>query len=334
MPCLDKPLRELETYNGTNPKPADFDEYWLRALKELDSIDPKPELTPTDQIRSVSSEAFDLTFTGVGGARIYAKYVRPKNTTGKHPAILEFHGYAGNSGEWADTLRYSGDGVAVAAMDCRGQGGRSEDVGGTKGNTLHGHIIRGLSEGPEKLLYRSIYLDTVQLARVVASFDEVETSRLATNGASQGGALSIACAALEPRIARCVSVYPFLSDFQRVWEMDLAKDAYAELKSYFRQFDPLCKNRAALFKTLGYIDVHHLAPRIKAEAVVALTLQDPICPPSTQFAVFNNIRSKKTPIVYEDFSHEGLPGLADATFGFLTFQDLNNLSAVAPHNHS
>lgn len=334
MPCLDKPLRELETYNGTNPKPADFDEYWLRALKELDSIDPKPELTPTDQIRSVSSEAFDLTFTGVGGARIYAKYVRPKNTTGKHPAILEFHGYAGNSGEWADKLRYSGDGVAVAAMDCRGQGGRSEDVGGTKGNTLHGHIIRGLSEGPEKLLYRSIYLDTVQLARVVASFDEVDTSRLATNGASQGGALSIACAALEPRIARCVSVYPFLSDFQRVWEMDLAKDAYAELKSYFRQFDPLSKNRAALFKTLGYIDVHHLAPRIKAEAVVALTLQDPICPPSTQFAVFNNIRSKKTPIVYEDFSHEGLPGLADATFGFLTFQDLNNLSAVAPHNHS
>ncbi len=334
MPCLDKPLAELKTYTGTNPKPADFDEYWLRALRELDATDPAPELKRTDAISPAHSEAFDLTFTGIGGARIYAKYVRPKSAARKHPAILEFHGYAGNSGDWADKLRYSGEDVAVAAMDCRGQGGRSEDVGGTKGNTLNGHIIRGLSEGPEKLLYRSIYLDTVQLARVVASFDEVDDSRLATNGASQGGALSIACAALEPRIARCVSVYPFLSDFQRVWEMDLAKDAYAELKSYFRHFDPLSKNRAALFETLGYIDVHHLAPRIKAEAVVALTLQDPICPPSTQFAVFNNIRSKKTPIVYEDFSHEGLPGLTDATFGFLTFQDLNNLSAVDPYNHS
>ena len=42
MPCLDKPLNELQTYTGTNPKPADFDEYWLRALRELDTIDPEP----------------------------------------------------------------------------------------------------------------------------------------------------------------------------------------------------------------------------------------------------------------------------------------------------
>ena len=320
MPCLDKPLHELETYTGTNPKPADFDEYWLRALRELESIDPEPELKLTEAIHPTRSEAFDLTFTGVGGARIYAKYVRPKNPDGQHPAILEFHGYSGNSGDWSDKLRYSGEGVAVAAMDCRGQGGRSEDPGGTKGNTLQGHIVRGLAEGPEKLLYRSIFLDTVQLARVIASFDEVDATRLSTNGGSQGGALSIACAALEPRIARCVSIYPFLSDYQRVWEMDLAKDAYTELKTHFRHFDPLSTNRAKLFETLGYIDVHHLAPRIRAEVVMALTLQDPICPPSTQYAVYNNLCSKKRALVYQDFSHEGLPGLSDETLGFLTFQ--------------
>lgn len=320
MPCLDKPLNELQNYTGTNPKPADFDEFWLRALRELESTDPEPLLKPAEEIHPARSEAFDLTFTGVGGARIYAKYVRPKNPDGQHPAILEFHGYSGNSGDWSDKLRYSGEGVAVAAMDCRGQGGRSEDPGGTKGNTLQGHIVRGLAEGPDKLLYRSIFLDTVQLARVIASFDEVDATRISTNGGSQGGALSIACAALEPRIARCVSIYPFLSDYQRVWEMDLAKDAYAELKSHFRHFDPLSKNRASLFETLGYIDVHHLAPRIRAEVVMALTLQDPICPPSTQYAVYNNIRSKKRALVYQDFSHEGLPGLSDETFGFLTFQ--------------
>ena len=116
MPCLDKPLHELQAYTGTNPKPADFDEYWLRALRELDATDPKPELQPISSIRIEKSEAFDLTFTGVGGARIYAKYVRPKNPASQHPAILEFHGYAGNSGDWADKLRHSGEGVAVAAM--------------------------------------------------------------------------------------------------------------------------------------------------------------------------------------------------------------------------
>jgi cephalosporin-C deacetylase len=319
MPCLDYPLAQLQTYTGTNPRPVDFDDYWSRALAELDSIDPKPELKRSDALQSGNSEIFDLTFTSVGGARIYAKYVRPKNAAAPHPAILEFHGYTGNSGEWADKLRFSGDGAAVAAMDCRGQGGRSQDPGGTTGNTHHGHIIRGLSDGPEKLLLRSIFLDTVQLARVVASFDEVDTKRLATNGGSQGGALSIACAALEPRINRCVSVYPFLSDYRRVWDMDLCKDAYAELKTYMRHFDPLSEARDKIFETLGYIDVHHLAPRIGAEVIMALTLQDAICPPSTQFAVFNNIRSKKTPFIYEDFGHEGLPRFADSVFDFLTF---------------
>lgn len=321
MPCIDKPLHELETYTGTNPKPADFEEYWLRALRELDETAPNPKLTPASEIRPAHSEAFDLTFTGVGGARIHAKYVRPRNPGGKHPAILEFHGYSGHSGEWIDKLRYSGEGVAVAAMDCRGQAGRSEDLGGTTGNTLQGHIIRGLSDGPDKLLFRSIFLDTVQLARVVASFDEVDTSRIATKGGSQGGALSIACAALYPGIARCLSVFPFLSDYQRVWDMDLAKDAYAELRQYLRSFDPMSENRARIFETLGYIDVHHLAPRIRAEVVMALTLQDPICPPSTQFAVYNSIRSKKKSYVYADFGHESLPGLDDRTLAFLTFLD-------------
>ena len=156
---------------------------------------------------------------------------------------------------------------------------------------------------------------------MIASLEEIDAARLATNGASQGRALSIACASLEPLITRCVSVYAFLSDYQRVWELDLAKDAYAELRTYLRSFDPLSKKRAKIFETLGYIDVHHLAPRIQGEVVMALTLQDTICPPSTQYAVYNNIRSKKTPFVYQDFSHEGIPGFADETFGFLTFQN-------------
>ena len=319
MPCLDYPLAQLQTYTGTNPRPADFDDYWNQALAELDSIDPKPELKRSDALKSRNSEIFDLTFTSIGGARIYAKYARPKKAATPHPAILEFHGYTGHSGEWADKLRFSGEGVAIAAMDCRGQGGRSQDLGGTTGNTHQGHIIRGLSDGPEKLLLRSIFLDTFQLARVVASFDEVDATRLATNGGSQGGALSIACAALEPRITRCVSLYPFLSDYLRVWNMDLCKDAYAELKTYMRHFDPLSEAREKIFEILGYIDVHHLAPRITAEVIMALTLQDAICPPSTQFAVFNNIRSKKTPFIYEDFGHEGLPRFADSAFDFLTF---------------
>ncbi|HRS04566.1 MAG TPA: acetylxylan esterase, partial [Treponema sp.] len=30
------PLEALQRYQGTNPRPADFDTYWERALAELD----------------------------------------------------------------------------------------------------------------------------------------------------------------------------------------------------------------------------------------------------------------------------------------------------------
>lgn len=317
MPALDKPLAELREYYGISPRPSDFDEYWKAALAELDSVDPAPKLERTKEISPRNAEAFDLWFTGVGGARIYAKYVRPKNVSQSLPAVLEFHGYSGNSGDWQSKLSFASEGLAIAALDVRGQGGRSEDVGGVKGNTLYGHFIRGLDEGPEKLLFRSIFLDTVQMARAVASFEEIDGERLGTTGGSQGGALSLACAALEPRIKRCVSVFPFLSDYRRVWEMDLAKDAYSELKNHFRSFDPLHEREDEIFTRLGYIDVKNLAPRIKANVLMAVTLMDNICPPSTQFAAFNNISGEKEAVVFPDYGHEGLPGFSDRAFDFL-----------------
>jgi len=317
MPVLDKPLAELEQYRGINPKPGDFDAYWSSALHELDATDPEPELVPSKEINPPHAEVFDLWFRGVGGARIHAKYARPKTINGTIPGLLQFHGYSGNSGDWHDKLSWTGQGIAVAAMDCRGQGGLSEDNSRVRGTTLNGHLIRGLNDAPDKLLFRSIFLDTVQLARVVMSLPEIDAARIGTFGGSQGGALSIACAALEPRISRCVSIYPFLSDYQRVWEMDLAKDAYAELLTFFRQFDPRHERTREVFTRLGYIDVHHLAPRIGAKVLMALTLMDNICPPSTQFAVYNAIRSPKEAVVYPDFGHEALPGFGDLAFNFL-----------------
>ena len=318
MPLVDKPLPELKTYLGRNPRPADHDAYWAAALRELDATDPKPELVPSKEIAPRHSEAFDLWFTGVGGARVYAKYVRPKKSSGKNPAVLQFHGYTGSSGDFAGRLAWSGEGFCVAAMDCRGQGGRSEDAGGVKGTTYRGQIIRGLDDpDPAKLLFRQIFLDTAQLARVVMSFPEVEASRVGAMGGSPGGALTLACAALEPRVKRAAPIFPFLCDYQRVWEMDQAKDAYDELRTWFRQFDPLHTREEEIFTKLGYIDCQFLAPRIKAEVLMYVGLMDTICPPSSQFAAFNKITSKKDLVIYPDYGHEGLPGESDRTFNFM-----------------
>lgn len=318
MPIFDLSLAELKSYQGRNPRPADFDGYWDAALGELAATDPRPELAPNPQLATRQTECFDLWFTGVGGARIYAHYLRPRNRAGRAPAVLQFHGYSGNAGDWSSKLPYTSEGLCVAAMDCRGQGGRSEDPGGVKGTTLRGHIVRGLEDpDPRKLAFRQIFLDTAQLARVVMGFPEVDAARVGAMGASQGGALALACAALVPQLKRAAPIYPFLCDYQRVWEMDLAKDAYDELRYYFRAFDPKHAREQEVWTKLGYVDCQHLAPRIRAEVLMFTGLMDQICPPSSQFAAYNKITAPKRMVIYPDFTHENLPGGGDETLNFM-----------------
>jgi cephalosporin-C deacetylase len=317
---FDFPIERLQTYMGINPRPADFDVYWEAALAEMRAVDAHLELVPAE-FQAPGAECFDLYFNGVGGARIHAKYLRPKNAPAPHPAVVMFHGYTSGSGDWADKLGYVGQGFTVAALDCRGQGGLSEDPGGVHGNTQHGHIIRGLDDAlqghPEKLLYRQIFLDTAQLAAIVMGMPEVDPQRVGATGGSQGGALTVACAALEPRIRRAAPVYPFLSDYQRVWEMDQGEGAYMELKEYFRHFDPTHAKETRIFEALGYVDIQHLAGRIRGEVQWAIGLMDTTCPPSTQFAAYHKITAPKQMVVYPDFGHEGLPEVNDRIFQFL-----------------
>ena len=322
MPLIfDLPIEQLGTYPGTNPRPSDFDSFWDRSLAELRLTDSPVELVPAE-FQASNVECSHLFFRGVGGARVHAKLLRPATTQSPHPAVLIFHGYTGDSGDWYDKLGYVSAGFTVVAMDCRGQSGLSEDAGKVSGNTLHGHIIRGLDDAlrgsPEKLLFRQVFLDTVQLARIVMEMPDVDADRIGVTGGSQGGALAIACAALEPRIKRAAPLFPFLSDYMRVWEIDQAKDAYLELQEYFRHSDPMHKLEATIFEKLGYIDIQFLAPRVQAQVLWGISLMDTVCPPSTQFAVYNKLTAPKQMAIYPDFGHEPLPGWYDQAFQFLT----------------
>ena len=103
MPLIDMPLEELRRYEGRNPCPADMDAFWVAGIAEMQAVDPQVELVPSEFSTSFA-ECFDLWFTGVRGARIHAKFLRPKKRTGKAPAILQFHGYTGNCGNWTEKL--------------------------------------------------------------------------------------------------------------------------------------------------------------------------------------------------------------------------------------
>lgn len=307
---------QLQSYQGRNPRPTDFDAYWQRGLDDIAAVDPDVEIVPAD-FQTPFAECSHLYFTGTGGARIHAKLIRPKTTT-PGPAVLFFHGYTMNGGSWNGHLACAAAGITVLAMDCRGQGGLSQDVGGHNGFTVEGHIIRGLQDAlngnPDNLLFRHIFLDTVQLARVASELPFVDASRMAATGASQGGGLTVACAALVPSIKLALPVYPFLTDYLRVWEMDLMGEGYGEIRTWFKRFDPRHQQNEAVFTQLGYIDVQHLASRIEAEVDWFIGYEDMICPPSTQFATYNKITSPKKLFEYHNFDHSYLPLSDDLIF--------------------
>lgn len=326
MGVFDLAPEQLKEYRGTNPKPNDFDTFWNDSLAELHQIDPDVKLEKSS-FQAPYAACFHLYFTGRKGARIHAKLLLPRGMAAGQgspaPAVIKFHGYTGNAGDWYDLLPYAAAGYVVTAMDCRGQGGLSEDVGGVKGGTLYGFIVKGLDSGPEELYYRNVFLDAARLAGIIMDRDDVDENRVGAFGASQGGGLTLACAALEPRIRMLAPVFPFLCDYQRVWEMDLAEKAYVGLRDYFRRFDPTHEKKQEIFTTLGYVDVQHLAERIKGEVLFTTGLMDTVCPPSTQYAAFNKIQAKKRHVLYPDFGHEDLPGHEDRQFGFFSSLSAN-----------
>ena len=317
MPTLDKPIDQLREYMGSSPCPSDIDEYWDKMLNKMKQITPNVSLEKAE-FQVPGATCYNMYFTGINNARIHAKLVKPNRTDNKeYPAVLHFHGYRGKSPHFNELLSYAFLGYTVAALDVRGQGGLSEDPGGYKGTTIIGNIVRGLLDDNENLMFAHIYLDCAQLASIVMDMDDVDEKRVGCYGNSQGGALTIACAALEPRIKKAAPLHPFLCDYKRVWDMDLDIDAYGEIRYFFRMFDPEHKKETEIFYQLGYIDLQNIAKRIKADVLVGIGLLDNICPPSTCFAAYNKMKCNKEIKVYPDFKHEGMGFFNDETILFM-----------------
>jgi len=317
MPLVDMSVENLFKYEGNSPCPKDIDEYWDAALDEMNSLNYRAEFIKKD-FPSKAADMYDLYYTGTKNARIHAKIAVPRNVKGKMPAVLLFHGLSGSSSEWSDLLRYASQGYVVGYMDVRGQGGLSEDVGGVSGTTFTTPFTRGLDGDKHDLLMRDVFLDAALLAKIIMKLDYVDENRVGVTGGSQGGGLSIACACLVPKIKKCAAVYPYLSDYKRVYEMDLNKGAYEGLKYYFKHFDPTHQHADEVYERLGYIDIQNIAKRMKAELMMFTGLMDTTCPPSTQFAMYNKVSSKKNVIFYPEYGHEWIKGADDIIFEFLS----------------
>ena len=310
-------VQDMRSYKGTDRRPDDFEEFWRSRTDALSKLNISYELIPADfQVKG--SKCSDLYFTSFDSSGIHCKVAVP-DRPGRFPVLFYYHGYKADSLDWWHKVFWADRGFCIVAMDVRGQGGRSQDIAAGTGSTAIGHLASGIEGEIDDMTFAKVYKDIICMVNLVSSFSFTDETKLYVHGGSQGGALSLVTAALFGNVKKAAVLYPFLSDFRRVYALGAAGSAYEELIYIFRYGDPLHLREDEYFKKLAYIDVKNFAPMIKADVLMATGLSDEICPASTQFAVYNNLTCKKRHLIYPDFGHEpDLPGCLDECCTFLT----------------
>jgi cephalosporin-C deacetylase len=306
MPWYDLPQEQLKDYRTGTAEPADLDRWWRQRLDEARTAAREPALTRYEPGTYGPVEVYDTEFSGAGGDRIRAWYLRPAGEpdTGT-PAVVKFIGYGGGRGRPAEHILLPALGYAVLVMDTRGQGGRwstgatGDHVDGWHAGPENATVMtRGIAR-PEDYYYTRLFADAVRAVETACAL--TGAARVAVSGMSQGGGLSLAAAALIPElVAVCHADVPFLCDIQRA--ITLAPQApYTEVPEFLaHQVDLI----PAALDTLRYVDCALLARRITARCLLSVGLMDMICPPSTVFAAYNEITAGKDISVFPFTGHE------------------------------
>jgi cephalosporin-C deacetylase len=300
----DLTLEELNNYRPTVAEPADFDVFWNETIEETRSFDLDMRLRPVSTpYRAV--EIQDASFRGFAGDRIKAWLLSPRHDHSPRPAVVEFIGYSGGRDVPGASLYWASAGYTHLVVDTRGQGsawGGGGDTADPHGSGPHapGFVTKGI-EDPKSYYYRRVFTDAVRAVEAVRSLPDVDPTKIAVQGISQGGGITLAAAGLASDLVAVMPDIPFLCHFERAVDI-CDQDPYMEITRYLSVHRGA---EATAFKTLSYFDGVNFAKRATAPALFSVALMDQVCPPSTVYAAYHAYGGAKEIVTYPFNDHEG-----------------------------
>jgi cephalosporin-C deacetylase len=254
----------------------DTDTFWRDTLRQLATVAVDAVVEPLREPAPYLQER--ITLQSLGGERIVALLARP--ITPPHtrlPAIVTAPGYGG--WEFGQMLAECQRGLIMLQVYPRLQGQSGALPDGPE------KLLRGIDQ-PHGYYYQGAYADMVRAVDYLATRGDVDPQRIGAMGTSQGGMLTLALAALDPRIKAVVAHLPFACDMRHNPRFSKHDISTPQHLATFDHFDPAM-----------------LAKHIKAPTLLSAGGRDDISPPQTIGAVFEQLRCVKCLHVEPELDH-------------------------------
>ncbi len=268
-------------------KQPDFDAFWKRTLDELSQVAPEYKRTLLREHSNSVRRTYRVDMKSLGGEDICVIMAEPV-ADGNYPVMVYYMGYG------SDVWHFdpSSNPQMIEVMVCV----RNQALNRKPGEK-DDWCTRGL-EDKDTYYYRGAFADAVRAIDFVCSLENADTDRILVQGESQGGALTLVTASLDHRVRAIAPSAPFLNDY---------KDYFAIVhwpgEPIIAKADELGISDEDMYRTLSYFDVKNFTDRIECPVLMAVGLQDPVCPPHTNFAGYNHIKSEKSWVCYPYSGH-------------------------------
>ncbi len=294
--------------------PADFDSFWQAGKDELAKIPIDAERTLLPDLSTSKVNVYHVSLANAGpvklwnsSARVFGILCMPK-APGKYPARLGVPGAGVH--KIGGMIREAEQGVITLNIGIHGIPlTLDQKVYSLLGSgALNGYWVYNL-DSRDRYYYRRVYLGCVRAVDYLTSLEEWDGAKLAVTGVSQGGALSIVTAGLDPRIKALAAYFPALSDLP-----GYASGRAGGWPHMFKDAENRTKEK---LDTAAYYDVVNFARRVKAPGLYSWGYNDEVCPPTSTYAAYNQVKAPKRLILALETGHWTVKEQQDAVGAWL-----------------
>lgn len=279
----------------TTTMPADFEQFWNEAMEKASQIPMTPTLRHSEKESNDRVDVYYLRLQSYRkGNYVYGVLTVPK-TPGRKPAILRLPGAAVRPFNGPHELAYEGFVVLEVGVHGIPVDQDPEIYRQLENGALSGYSTMGI-DNRDTYYYKRSILGCVRAVDYLCTRDDVDTSRIATYGGSQGGMLSIMTAALSPRVSALFAYFPAFCDLTGYYY-----GRGAGWPHLFRNPDE--PNLQARMEVSRYYDTVNFARLLRVPGFYAWGYNDPACCPTSTYSAYNVITAPKQLQVGRDTGH-------------------------------